>query len=89
MDKNQLIEELIAQSMDKLVSEDVFSGFPCSYKEVNAEKLIRLTVLECIRSIEEYRVPVGNSVSGELACEWTMSSLRDLRDEIEEKFGIK
>jgi hypothetical protein len=32
--------------------------------------------------IEAYKVPVGNSAAGEMACEWTMDALRDLRDAI-------
>lgn len=32
--------------------------------------------------IENYQVPVGNSPAGEMACEWTMSALKDIRDEI-------
>jgi hypothetical protein len=32
--------------------------------------------------IEAYKVPVGNSAAGEMACEWTMDALRDLHDAI-------
>ncbi len=32
--------------------------------------------------IEAYKVPVGNSAAGKMACEWTMDALRDLRDAI-------
>lgn len=35
-----------------------------------------------IRIIEAYKVPIGNSCSGELAAEWTMDALRDVRDAI-------
>ena len=36
----------------------------------------------CIGIVESYRVSVGNSRSGELACEWTMENLREIRDAI-------
>lgn len=36
----------------------------------------------CINIIETYRIPVGNSAAGELACEWTYDALRIIRDEI-------
>jgi hypothetical protein len=35
-----------------------------------------------IKIIEEYRIPVGNSSAGEMACEWTYDALKEIRDEI-------
>jgi hypothetical protein len=60
------------------------------YKGADYElaKFAELIVRECIDKIETYRIPVGNSRSGELACEWTYNALRDIRDEIKENFGI-
>lgn len=47
--------------------------------------LVRNAALdEAIKVIEEYRIPVGNSVAGELACEWTLNALADIRDTIRE-----
>lgn len=37
---------------------------------------------DCIRTIELYQVPVGNSAAGEMAAEWTMDALREVRDAI-------
>jgi len=39
----------------------------------------------CIDIIETYRIPVGNSPSGELACEWTYRALHEIRDDIRER----
>jgi hypothetical protein len=36
----------------------------------------------CARIVEAHRVPVGNSAAGELAAEWTMDALREVRDAI-------
>lgn len=36
----------------------------------------------CARIVEAYRVPVGNSAAGEMAAEWTMDALREIRDAI-------
>jgi len=36
----------------------------------------------CVQIIEEYRIPVGNSAAGELACEWTYAALKEIRDDI-------
>lgn len=36
----------------------------------------------CIAIVEKYKVPVGNSAAGEMACEWTMDALREIRDEM-------
>ncbi len=35
-----------------------------------------------IEILETYRIPVGNSRSGELACEWTYRALHEIRDDI-------
>lgn len=37
---------------------------------------------EAIKVVETYRVSVGNSASGEIAAEWTMENLREIRDEL-------
>jgi hypothetical protein len=36
----------------------------------------------CARIVESYRVPVGNSPAGELAAQWTIDALREIRDQI-------
>jgi len=53
------------------------------------DKFAELVVRECIDKIETYRIPVGNSRSGELACEWTYNALKEIRDEIKETFGVE
>jgi hypothetical protein len=58
------------------------------FYEFELEKLAQLIVQQCIDKIETYRIPVGNSASGELACEWTYDALREIRDDIKECFGI-
>ena len=43
--------------------------------------LVRNAALdEAIKVIEEYRIPVGNSAAGEIACEWTRDALEEIRD---------
>lgn len=46
-------------------------------------------VKECIHKIETYQIPVGNSVAGEMACEWTYDALDEIRTEIKEHFGVE
>jgi hypothetical protein len=36
----------------------------------------------CLKIIGSYRVPVGNSAAGELACEWTMNALQEIYEDI-------
>ena len=36
----------------------------------------------CVDIVEAYRIPVGNSSAGELACEWTYAALKEIRDDI-------
>jgi hypothetical protein len=45
-------------------------------------------VLECINKIETCQIPVGNSVAGKMAFEWTYDALKEIRDEIKEHFGV-
>lgn len=52
-------------------------------------KVMELTAKECINKIETYRIPVGNSAAGELACEWTYDALKEIRDDIKEHFGVE
>jgi len=78
----QLAEKASRQSPD---------GYPVTipYSKDFAEKFAELIVRECIDKIETHRIPVGNSSSGELACEWTYAALKEIRDEIKEHFGVE
>ena len=53
------------------------------------DQLANLIVQECVGKIESYRIPVGNSAAGEMACEWTYAALKEIRDEIKEHFGME
>ena len=84
---NERIKELALQAMtyvthnpkaNKLNSGDMFD-----------EKFAELIVRDCIDKIETHRIPVGNSAAGEMACEWTYSALKEVRDEIKEHFGVE
>jgi hypothetical protein len=52
-------------------------------------KFAELIVRECIDKIETHQIPVGNSAAGEMACEWTYTALKEIRDEIKEHFGVE
>lgn len=56
---------------------------------VRLEEFAKLIVEDCINKIETYRIPVGNSAAGEMACEWTYAALKEIRDEIKDHFGIQ
>jgi hypothetical protein len=36
----------------------------------------------CIKVIKAYQIPIGNSPAGEMARDWTVDALKDIRDEI-------
>ena len=59
------------------------------YEEDRYTKFAELIVQECIDKIETYRIPVGNSAAGEMACEWTYEALTEVRDEIKKHFGVE
>ena len=78
---NERIRELMAQAGTD--SSGKWMGVE------HTERLVSLVVQRCIDCIETYRIPVGNSAAGELACEWTYKALEEIRDEIRETFGFK
>ncbi len=55
---------------------------------IGLQKFAQLIIKECIEEIETYRIPVGNSAAGEIACEWTYDALKDIRQNIKDRFGI-
>jgi hypothetical protein len=59
------------------------------FSEYELKKFAELIIQECIDKIETYRIPVGNSAAGEMACEWTYDALKEIRDEIKDHFGVK
>lgn len=74
------------QNLVKQVGTDV-SGKWIAVDKV--DQLADLIVQECVDKIESYRIPVGNSSAGEMACEWTYAALKEIRDEIKEHFGME
>ena len=76
----QLIGDLFAEATRRMTGS--------SSKEFS-QKFAELIVKECIDKIETHRIPVVNSASGEMACEWTYASLKEIRDEIKEHFGVE
>lgn len=83
---NERIKELAKQAEWRFADQatDNFSEY-----DKRLEKFANLIIQECIDKIETYRIPVGNSAAGELACEWTYDALKEIRDDIKEHFEIK
>jgi hypothetical protein len=79
---NQRIKDLAEQAYE-------YSNIPNSDGVFNKEKFAKLIVQECICKIETYRIPVGNSAAGEMACEWTYDALKEIRNDIHEHFGVE
>lgn len=92
---NGQIEKLVIEAKLQLAEErgltreQTTCGYYPEYDQKLFEKFTKLVVKECIDKIETYRIPVGNSCSGELAAQWTYEALGTLRDDIREHFGIE
>lgn len=84
---NERLSELAEQSGFQYVKDEGI-GWAGNYNS-SLSKFAELIVRECIDKIETYRIPVGNSASGELACEWTYAALKEIRDDIKETFELK
>ena len=82
---NKAFDDLIYQS--GLIADGCWDELG-TYEQEAIERLIELTVRECINKIETHQIPVGNSAAGEMACEWTHGALKEIRDEIKEHFGV-
>jgi hypothetical protein len=82
---NERIKELADQV--ELTIRDQRGNTYMSHPEFN-KKFAELIVKECIDKIETYRIPVGNSAVGEMACEWTYDALKEIRDDIKKHFGV-
>jgi len=85
---NEQIQE-IAVATDAWCDQNYLGLFDPMYDLKWEEKFAQLIVRECIDKIETYRIPVGNSAAGEMACEWTYDALKEIRDEIKEHFGVE
>jgi len=84
------IRELVLEAGFVHYGEDQgFYNIPVPAFNGRMEKFAELIVRECIDKIETYRIPVGNSAAGEMACEWTYSALHEIRDDIKETFGVE
>jgi hypothetical protein len=56
------------------------------YTEADAVAIYRRAFRDgaeaAIKVIEEHRIPVGQSSAGEMAAEWTLDALREIREDI-------
>ncbi len=84
---NEKIKEILL-SIATMEGEDG-DLMPSLYTPMEIEEFAKLIVRECIDKIETYRIPVGNSAAGEMACEWTYDALKEIRDDIKNHFGVK
>jgi hypothetical protein len=82
---NERIKELAKQAQKVAYYTD---GGYTPIMTLDQEKFAELIIQSCIDKIETYRIPVGNSAAGELACEWTYAALKEIRDDIKETFGL-
>lgn len=77
------------EQIRELARQAEFSEKDLHIQGDNFQMFAELIVRECIDKIETYRIPVGNSAAGELACEWTYNALENIRDDIREHFGVE
>ena len=85
---NELIKQLMGKTLDDKFSH---TWTTMTYEDLEkfSEQFAELIVKECIDKIETYRIPVGNSAAGEMACEYTYDALKEIRNEIKEHFGVE
>lgn len=64
----------MAREAGSIDSEEVIGAVWSAFSAAEREAIIHI--------IETYRIPVGNSAAGEMACEWTYNALYEIRDHI-------
>lgn len=52
------------------------------------EMQVKITALEIIKMLRDYQISVGNSVAGEMARDMTLDALKEVTQEIREKYGV-
>lgn len=52
---------------------------------VSADDLVAAEREACIKILEGYKIPCGNSSAGELAADWTLDALENIRESIRER----
>ena len=80
------LDEYLLNYVDNETPRRYFINGNADIDEVN--DFANAIINRCIKIIEEYQIPVGNSPAGELACEWTYDALHKIRDEIKQEFGL-
>lgn len=77
------------ETIKRIANQTGFTSSQIDDESIKLEAFAKLIIKECIKSIEQHEIPVGNSAAGELACEWTYNALKEIRNEIKEKFDVK
>ena len=77
------------ETIKRIANQSGFTSSQIDDESIKLEAFAKLIIKECIKSIEQHEIPVGNSAAGELACEWTYNALKEIRNEIKEKFDVK
>ena len=77
------------ENIKHIANQTGFTSSQIDDESIKLEAFAKLIIKECVKSIEQHEIPVGNSAAGELACEWTYNALEEIRDEINEKFDVK
>lgn len=85
MTTTNTIEDLLYQS--GLTAQGCWENLD-TYAQEAIIRLVTLSAERCIREIENYRIPCGNSAAGEMAAEWTYDALTQIRNDIWDLFGV-
>jgi hypothetical protein len=82
---NLRVKELAVEA--RLITVDGITRYALDHEF--EQRFAELIIQQCVDKIETHRIPVGNSAAGEMACEWTYSALKEIRDEIKQHFGVE
>ena len=68
------------------LSENVGGALCMTFSPESLSRFVGLIAAKeraaCIKILEEYKIPCGNSGAGELAADWTLDALENIRESI-------
>jgi hypothetical protein len=81
--------EILALIREELKHPAQLDGLPVTFGSFSHDEAVAIYrrafrdgAEAAIKVIEEHRIPVGQSSAGEMAAEWTLDALREIREDI-------
>lgn len=89
MDVKKLAEQSGAHRIHNEGRDFLHHKYEYAFTEDALIEYTNKVIESCTYIVETYKVSVGNSAAGEMACRWTMDALLEIRDDMNELKALK